>query len=462
MLAFPTPVNSPHLRHSSSRTAVTELGSSESGSLNANTQASTETDPMKPGDSSKQASPVMQSSDPLWKLKGPLFLLWGFFCLKICMESIFQLEAKHHQYVHLAFLFYNPLFLTAMMVWLWGVNLWVFSHSSVNYAKIFDLDHNHLTHVEIWKIATCMTLVVPTSMTAYLFLYSTGEISFAKIQPVLLYSILALILVLPHDTLFMSSRYYFLRTLWRLTFPLQPITFADFFLADILTSMAKVLSDLERVICMMINGEASALEEDGVCGSHSVLIPCVLAYPYVCRFFQCLRQYKDTKEKACLLNALKYSTAFPVIFLSALKYHVMPEMWINIYRPLWLLSSLINSCYSFYWDVTRDWDLSVFSKIFRPRSPQFHPNMLYGRSWVYYWAVGSNLILRCAWTYKLSAHLRHNHWTVFLITAMEMIRRFQWIFFRVEKEWNKMALKANLQLPLKETASPEKEHLVGP
>lgn len=55
--------------------------------------------------------------------------------------------------------------------------------------------------------------------------------------------------------------------------------------------------------------------------------------------------------------ALKYSTAVPVIFLSALKYHVFPVKWTNFYRPLWLLSSVLNSLYSFYWDVTRDWDL---------------------------------------------------------------------------------------------------------
>lgn len=55
--------------------------------------------------------------------------------------------------------------------------------------------------------------------------------------------------------------------------------------------------------------------------------------------------------------ALKYSTAFPVVFLSALKYHVLPEQWTSLYRPLWLVSSVVNCLYSFYWDITRDWDL---------------------------------------------------------------------------------------------------------
>ncbi|KAK2415122.1 SPX and EXS domain-containing protein [Trifolium repens] len=68
--------------------------------------------------------------------------------------------------------------------------------------------------------------------------------------------------------------------------------------------------------------------------------------------------------------ALKYSTAVPVIFLSALKYHVFPEKWTNLYRPLWILSSFNNSLYSYYWDITRDWDLSGFSRIFKFNKPR--------------------------------------------------------------------------------------------
>ncbi|KAG8044345.1 hypothetical protein GUJ93_ZPchr0820g22888 [Zizania palustris] len=150
--------------------------------------------------------------------------------------------------------------------------------------------------------------------------------------------------------------------------------------------------------------------------------------PLFVPFFQCLRQYKDTKEKTCLFNALKYSTAVPVIFLSALKYHVFPDKWMSFYRPLWLISSVINSLYSFYWDIKRDWDLSILTRIFMFKNPS------------------SNLVLRCTWTYKLSAHLRHNYLTLFTIAALEIMRRFQWVFFRVENEWNKMTAKQNLEM----------------
>ncbi|CAN1843815.1 SPX and EXS domain-containing protein 1 [Linum perenne] len=343
-----------------------------------------------------------------------LFFLWGFVCCKIGWSSVMRMSINLRDlFLYEVFLYYNPLLLVTLAVWFWGSNLWVFSQSTVSYAKIFDLDQSHLTHREIWKVAMWMTVVVPSSMTAYLYLYSHGE----------------------------------------------AITFSDFFVADILTSMSKVFSDMERSVCRMVHRQVATIawfEADSICGSHSVAIPMVLVLPYLFRLFQCLRQYKDTREKTSLLNALKYSTAVPVIFLSALKYHVFPDKWTNFYRPLWLFSSVLNSLYSFYWDVTRDWDLSAFTRIFKFNRPSVCSYIIHGRRWVYLWVIGSNLILRCTWTYKLSAHLRHNYLTVFAITALEIFRRFQWVFFRVENEWNKMNAKSTPQLALSEK-SPEEE-----
>ncbi|XWS68511.1 hypothetical protein CRYUN_Cryun04dG0096800 [Craigia yunnanensis] len=402
---------------------------------------------------------IVPSPTLLLRFKVLLFLLWGFICCKIGWHSVMRMSVDLRDlFLYEAFLYYNPLLLVTTMVWLWGINLWVFSQSNVNYVKIFDLDQNHLTHREIWKCATWMTIIVQTSMTAYLYLYSHGEVSLAASQPVLLYFAVMMILIFPFDIFYFSSRYYLLRTLWRIVLPLQAITFSDFFLADILTSMAKVFSDLERSICRMVHRQVATIawfEADSVCGSHSIAIPLVLVLPYLFRFFQCLRQYRDSGERSTLLNALKYSTAVPVIFLSALKYHVLPDSWNTFYRPLWLLSSVLNSLYSFYWDVTRDWDLSGFTRIFKFNKSHLYSHLLHGRTWVYFWVIGSNLILRCTWTYKLSAHLRHNYLTVFAIAALEIFRRFQWICFRVENEWNKMNSRSSIQRSMNDSTNEE-------
>ncbi|KAM1015902.1 hypothetical protein ACFX2I_045590 [Malus domestica] len=463
------PSNSPHLRKSGSRPVVSDLGTSElENGAEEGFLRLIEGNDMKGGSMPsipRSTAAIMPSPAMLWRFKVLLFFAWGFICCKVGWDSVMRMSADLRDlFLYEAFLYYNPLLLVTMMVWFWGVNLWVFAQGNVNYAKIFDLDQNHLTHREIWKCATWMTIVVPTSMTAYLYLYSHGEVSLAASQPVLLYAAVAMLLIFPFDIFYLSSRFYLLRTLWRIVLPLQAISFSDFFLADILTSMSKVLSDLERSVCRMVHRQVATIawfEADSVCGSHSVAIPVVLVLPYLFRLFQCLRQYKDTGEKTTLLNALKYSTAVPVIFLSALKYHVFPEKWTTFYRPLWLLSGVLNSLYSFYWDVTRDWDLSGFTRIFKISKQQFLSNLIHGRKWVYFWVIGSNLILRCTWTYKLSSHLRHNYLTVFAITALEIFRRFQWVFFRVENEVNKMSSKSNIQLSMADNPNEEDRLLVS-
>ncbi|KAL9224931.1 hypothetical protein vseg_000910 [Gypsophila vaccaria] len=447
MFGGPVNGNSPHLRKSGSRPVFGDLGEVTTEEALLHSPGSNE---MKGVRIPLASTVIMPSPTFLWRFKVLLFIVWGLCCCKIGWDSVMRMSADLRDlFLYEAFLYYNPLLLVTLMVWLWGINLWVFSQANVNYTKIFDLDQSSLTHREIWKCATWMTIIVPTSMTAYLYLYSDGEVALAASQPVLLYIAVIMILIFPFDIFYLSSRYYLLRTLWRIVLPLQAITFSDFFLADILTSMSKVLSDLERSVCRMVHRQVATIawfEADSVCGSHSIAIPVVLVLPYFFRLFQCLRQYKDTGEKSSLLNALKYSTAVPVIFLSALKYHVFPDKWTNIYRPLWLVSSVVNSTYSFYWDVTRDWDMSCFTRIFKFGKPHICSYLLHERKWVYCWVIGSNLILRCTWTYKLSAHLRHNYLTVFAITALEIFRRFQWVFFRVENEWNKMSAKTHIQL----------------
>ncbi|CAN0914586.1 SPX and EXS domain-containing protein 1 [Linum grandiflorum] len=360
------PGNSPHLRKSGSRSVVFDLGGelgngAEEGFLHATESDSLKMLPIQ----LSAAAVIMPSPVLLWRFKVLLFFLWGFVCCKIGWSSVMRMSANLRDlFLYEVFLYYNPLLLVTLAVWFWGSNLWVFSQSTVSYAKIFDLDQSHLTHREIWKV--------------------------------LLYCAVAMLLIFPFDIFYLSTRYFLLRTLWRILFPLQAISFADFFVADILTSMSKVFSDMERSVCRMVHRQVATIawfEADSICGSHSVAIPMVLVLPYLFRLFQCLRQYKDTKEKTSLLNALKYSTAVPVIFLSALKYHVFPDKWTNFYRPLWLFSSVLNSLYSFYWDVTRDWDM----------------------------------------------------------------RRFQWVFFRVENEWNKMNAKSTAQLALSEKSTEEEK-----
>ena len=101
------------------------------------------------------------------------------------------------------------------------------------------------------------------------------------------------------------------------------------FLADLIFLFVFVLRPFDCQICMILVtlllnygtcpmqvpivifsisqvATAAFLSSTDICGSHSLMIPIVLAYPYVCRFFQCLRQYSDTKDKSALFNGMNY------------------------------------------------------------------------------------------------------------------------------------------------------------
>ncbi|PNX92616.1 SPX and EXS domain-containing protein 1-like [Trifolium pratense] len=167
------PANSPHLRKSGSRTYVYDLDDFEGeNGADESLLNSVEVNDMRGGNTPMNAAAMMPSP----------ILLWRF---KVGWDSVMRMSAdKRDLFLYEAFLYFNPLLLAALMVWLWGINLWVFAQGGANYAKIFDLDQNHLTHREIWKCAMWMTIIVPTSMTAYIYLYSHGEVAYAASQPV--------------------------------------------------------------------------------------------------------------------------------------------------------------------------------------------------------------------------------------------------------------------------------------
>ena len=120
--------------------------------------------------------------------------------------------------------------------------------------------------------------------------------------------------------------------------------FGDILMADVLTSYAKVLGDLFVALCMFFtSGRSSTGMPDRGCGG-MVLVPLIIALPSVIRLRQCLIEFLRVREAnrkmgpdpargwggQHLANAAKYSSAFPVIVLSALQREAMAKgNWIG-------------------------------------------------------------------------------------------------------------------------------------
>lgn len=110
--------------------------------------------------------------------------------------------------------------------------------------------------------------------------------------------------------------------------------FGDILLADVLTSYAKVLGDLFVSICMFVTpGVSSTDKPDRSCGG-AYMVPFIISIPSMIRLRQCLIEYSRVRRNPSassgwggqhLANALKYSSAFPVIILSALQRGTNPN-----------------------------------------------------------------------------------------------------------------------------------------
>lgn len=228
------------------------------------------------------------------------------------------------------------------------------------------------------------------------------------------------------------------------------LRFADILLADALTSYAKILGDFSVCVCMFLTGHSSTnTNPNRACGG-VYLVPFVMALPYMIRLRQCLTEYIRARRKGAidrrthLVNSWKYASAFPVIICSAMQRGYDPEgshMFTQAtLSRTWFFFVVFNSLFSFYWDVTRDWELTLFSS---KRSSGEHPwglrqNRYFVANELYYSAIILDFLLRATWSFKLSPHLDYINEMeggIFILELLEVFRRWVWTFFRVEKEW---------------------------
>jgi hypothetical protein len=98
----------------------------------------------------------------------------------------------------------------------------------------------------VLQIASALTLLVLGSAVAFLLCCIRGDLDAAALHPPLIYLVMLGALLFPGGLLHRDSRRFFAATAWRVMTPLRAVSWADFLLADVLTSLAKALSDTER------------------------------------------------------------------------------------------------------------------------------------------------------------------------------------------------------------------------
>merc|ERR1711920_564580 len=79
----------------------------------------------------------------------------------------------------------------------------------------------------------------------------------------------------------------------------------------------------------------------------------MLALPFWLRLMQCLKVYSQTREQKNLWNALKYSTAFPLVYAG----YMRSQDSSAANKRFFLAAAVLQSSFTFVWDVLMDWGL---------------------------------------------------------------------------------------------------------
>lgn len=336
---------------------------------------------------------------------------------------------------------YRMLFIATLMLWYWGVDMWIWSAHRVNYPFIFEFNtRGHMRHQNIFDIASIFTVVLIGDMMLYMLSalqrYDTDFVvpgfEFFKHVPPESYP-LVLVLTLLGLFLFYSVRsgFWLVRTLGRIvTAPLYKVVFRDFFMADQLVSITLVLQDIDFTICYFTT---CAFRGGGnQCATNHMWMSAILStVPQLWRLLQCLRRYYDSKDMTQLYNAGKYTTGMLVAICSSMRSIVKSRAWL----VLWLIFVIVATVYSYGWDIYKDWSIGD------RKSPNWmlRDQLLYPKWW-YYAAAIANLVLRLMWTLTISPDvvaafffLGKDGFTTLLV-SVEVSRRAMWNIFRLENE----------------------------
>lgn len=273
-----------------------------------------------------------------------------------------------------------------------------------------------------------------------------------------------------------------------LSAPFAPVTFWHVIVADYGTSLAKCLGDLQLTGCVawrahvlyveLPAGDAASAEAIWAewrprCGA-SAGNAWALALPFWVRLAQCCKQCWSCEQRGdrCkhALNALKYCTAFPLVYAGWLQKRAgyatrHDEQYQRSVHRLLVSAALLNSCCSFAWDVLVDWGLLaalrrgpksttaaspahggvftadlVLARVEKPRA----------RKAAYALLLAFNLSLRFAWALSVFGHVQTRGAGLFFLETAEVLRRTVWAIFRIESEYIQRGLPlANTQAKVK-------------
>lgn len=313
-------------------------------------------------------------------------------------------------------------------------------------------------HILIYRLAGFLSLTFVVSLGLYWIithkdLQLTGYFNWLALINLLILGVL--LLAPPHNFAASSGgRDRLLSSLRRISLGglAQPHhgKFADTLLADAFISLEVIYADLVLYLVLLFSQTSESPDDPEYQAVRHIVKPIAMSIPVLIRFRQCLTEFSRAGSTQLsegvwggwhLLNAGKYISSIPFIIFDILRREAedtpagIPE---DIFY-LWLGSHTVNTIYSFWWDISRDWDLKLLvTGGSNGHSFGLRQDLLLFGPLGYYLAIFMDLVIRCLWIFKISPDidriLDKSVW-VFILTFLELLRRAIWALFRMEAEW---------------------------
>ncbi|KAF8070926.1 PDIL2-2 [Scenedesmus sp. PABB004] len=376
---------------------------------------------------------------------------WSGLCALLVLRWARALDAQH---VALLYTYWQPLAPPLLMLWLWARAVEHWEAAGQPYDACWpEAERRWLPPArELFAAARLLTCASAGALAACAWLCTTGRPLAPLALPPLAYLAAGAALLAPGAPPRRGARLFFARTLLKVGAPLGSVGWADFLLADCLTSLAKSSSDAWRASCLILHGplahpsHPSSAAAAAACGPLRLPALGALVLPFVLRMLQCVSVWRAGGPRGQLVNALKYASSLPALVLTAVEHehHVAKRAF--AWRRTWIGVMAFNSLFSFYWDVEQDWDMPWLAqyggrRLGPLRLPALKGSHAYPAAW-YTWLLASNLALRFTWAHRLLGDAEAHNEVLMAVACLEVLRRAQWLYVRVETELRRLGLLA--------------------
>ena len=314
-----------------------------------------------------------------------------------------------------------------------GICLYILRKYRINYIYIFDINsksslgpgemfQNGMLFLSLWNI-----LLVCAKLSINFNFFNSNYALFSFIVNIMM----VILIFLPYHILYYTFRKGIITTFIHNLVPYgkNNVRFKDFFLGEVITSYTKPICSMILAYNLMACPKCRKANSREDYNRNN--IPCLIAmfYPFVIRLLQCINKYYYTHLKfPHLCGCFK---AFGAIIFNISQWVYNNSQTDRNYYIYVTLGFVIQT-FMYWWELYVDWGL------FRVNNNHlFLRDKITYPKFTYYIAIVTDGILRYLWSFNLFLYhipTEYDELYNFGTAILEIIRKIQWIIFRLENE----------------------------